>query len=286
MLSGIFQSHSAFFRRISGLLAFLAAAIWPSAWHYIKEFCRAALYDRALHVLTEYINYVMQYGVSVALVAFGLWLFWMTGRRSTRRSLILNRRLDASVADAPSIATTQKLEINVATMSNYDRDRRRREIDELIASITVGETLQSLKDAGALAHLLQSAIYTGHSVAEFKEELIKVQNALVAPGNERLQIANRYPEHHDILNLIERKDQIVADADSDPHDLGIWPPVHSYLANPNIPNEALTPPNVATWIFFKDTKVIRELNARLFGYCDWCEKVKAALVEKRRALDQ
>ena len=172
-----------------------------------------------------------------------------------------------------------------AALSDYDRDRRRREIDELIASITAGKTLQSLKDAGALAHLLQSAIYTGHSVAEFKEELIKVQNALVAAGNERLQIANRYPEHRDILNLIERKDQIVADAASDPHDLGIWPPVHAYLANPNIPNEALTPPNVATWIFLKDTKVIRELNARLFGYCDWCEKVKAALVEKRRALD-
>ena len=173
-----------------------------------------------------------------------------------------------------------------AALSDYDRDRRRREIDELIASITAGKTLQSLKDAGALAHLLQSAIYTGHSVAEFREELIKVQNSLVDAGNERLQIANRYPEHRDIFDLIERRDRIAADADPDPHDLGIWPPVHSYLANPNIPNETLTPPNVATWIFFKDTKVIRELNVRLFGYCDWCEKVKAALVEKRRALDQ
>jgi hypothetical protein len=172
------------------------------------------------------------------------------------------------------------------TMAHYDRDRRRREIDELIASITAGKTLQSLKDAGALAHLLQSAIYTGRSVAEFREELIKVKNSLVDAGNERLQIANRYPEHRDILDLIERRDRIAADADPDPHDLGIWPPVHSYLANPNIPNETLTPPNVATWIFFKDTNVIRELNVRLFGYCDWCEKVKAALVEKRRALDQ
>src|SRR5947208_3000592 len=49
---------------------------------------------------------------------------------------------------------------NIAEMSEYDRDRRKREIDELIASITAGKTLQSLKDAGALAWLLQSAIFT------------------------------------------------------------------------------------------------------------------------------
>jgi hypothetical protein len=166
-------------------------------------------------------------------------------------------------------------------MSEYDRERRKREIDDLVASITAGKTLQSLKDAGALAYVLQSAIFTLGSVAAFRNELIRVQNSLVIAGNERLEIANRYPEQRDILILIGRRDQI-ADGNPDPHDLQIWPPVHSYLDNPNIPDEAFR--NVAAWTFFRDTKIIAELNARLFGYCDWCEELKTALVEKRNAL--
>lgn len=190
-----------------------------------------------------------------------------------------NARIIPNIAPQPSAGAEAK--ISVVAMSEYDRERRKREIDELVASITAGKTLQSLKDAGALAYLLQSAIFTLGSVAAFRNELIKVRNSLVIAGNERLEIANRYPEQRDILILIGRRDQI-ADTDPDPHDLRIWPLVHSYLDNPNIPDEVFR--NVAAWTFFRDTKVIAELNAQLFGYCDWCDELTTALVEKRDAL--
>lgn len=217
--------------------------------------------------------------IPLAFIALCLagWIGYQTGTLRKRPGAIAEKV-------TPKADAVRKPEINIASMSAYDRERRKQVIDELIASITAGKTLQSLKDAGALAHLLQSAIFPRHSIAEFRDELIKVRNSMVDAGNERLQIANRYPEHRDILNLIERKDQIAEAADSDPHDLGIWPPVHSYMTNPNIPDDAITPPKITTWIFFKDTRVIGELNAKLFGYCDWCEKVKAALVDKRDAL--
>jgi len=122
MFFGIFQSRSALFQRISGLLAFLVAAIWPYAWHYITEFFRAILYDRTLHMLTEYIDYVLQYGVSVGLIAFGLWLFCITGRRSPIPARPIHHQPpDASAPPVPQAGSEAKSEINFATMSDYDR---------------------------------------------------------------------------------------------------------------------------------------------------------------------
>jgi hypothetical protein len=85
MLSGIIKSRLV--RRIGGLLAFLVAGVWLPVWHYIAEFIRAALYERILHVLTPDVDvllsleYALHYGIPVALVAVGLWLFLRTGRK-------------------------------------------------------------------------------------------------------------------------------------------------------------------------------------------------------------
>src|SRR5205807_1418103 len=54
------------------------------------EFIRAALYERILHVLTPdtgvlfTLEYAFQYGIPIALVALGLWLFLWTGRESIK----------------------------------------------------------------------------------------------------------------------------------------------------------------------------------------------------------
>jgi hypothetical protein len=74
-------------RRIRGALALIGAAVWPLAWHYFAEFVRAAVYERVLHMVSPQIeeiivDYVVQYGVTVALAGIGLWLFLHTGRAS------------------------------------------------------------------------------------------------------------------------------------------------------------------------------------------------------------
>jgi len=54
------------------------------------------------------------------------------------------------------------------------------------------------------------------------------------------------------------------------------------MTNLNIPSDALN--NVPTWIFFKDTIKVNELNEWLQRYIAWCEEVHSALIERRRAL--
>jgi len=93
-------------------------------------------------------------------------------------------------------------------MTEYDRDRRRREIDELIASITAGNTLKSLRDAGAFALLLQSGICPRRSTQELADEITNVRNSMVNADNERITIASKFPENLDTIrhNRMQRPD--------------------------------------------------------------------------------
>ena len=70
---------------------------------------------------------------------------------------------------------------------------------------------------------------------------------------------------------------------SSPRDLAGLLALHPYImTNLNIPSDALN--NVPTWIFFKDTIKVNELNEWLQRYIAWCEEVHSALIERRRAL--
>jgi hypothetical protein len=191
----------------------------------------------------------------------------------------------ANVTTTPSsVSAKAKTEISVAAMSDYDRGRRKREIDELIASITTGKTLQSLKDAGAFAWLLQSGICPRRSTQELADEIINVRNSLVNADNERLEIIRQFPENRDISDLMQCTDWPESEGAS-PRDLDPLLALHPYiLQNLNIPADALN--NLATWLFFKDTVIVAKLNAWLRGYGAWCDEVESALVEKRRVLGQ
>jgi hypothetical protein len=63
-------------RSFFGLLIFLAGPIY----HYFWEFIRAALYDRGLHMLSPHGSpeLAANYGLTLALVGVGIWLYWPT----------------------------------------------------------------------------------------------------------------------------------------------------------------------------------------------------------------
>jgi len=169
-------------------------------------------------------------------------------------------------------------------MSEYDRERRKQEIDDLVQSIVAGNTLQSVNRARRFAWLLHSAIHTGGSMATLGNEIIETLNSLVEADNERLTIERQYPENPDISALIECKDW-PEDRRTNPRDMALLRGLHSYVQQHrigNVPDDALN--NVPTWTFFRDTVRVTETKAWLQQYAEWCDHVQAALAEKRREL--
>jgi hypothetical protein len=64
-------------KRLGGLCSFLLAAIWALRW----EALRAYIYERGFQVLESAgIDPALHWGIPVALVAAGLFLFWRTGQ--------------------------------------------------------------------------------------------------------------------------------------------------------------------------------------------------------------
>ena len=94
--------------RIAILAAFFAAA----AYHYSFEFVRTIAYDRVLHVLNPYIDavtaeFLLNWGVTALLAAFGVYLFWKT--RPQTVGLNSSVRVEEPATDPDNANQTERL---------------------------------------------------------------------------------------------------------------------------------------------------------------------------------
>lgn len=74
------------FQRILGAISFVTGLLHIWFW----EFIRGIFYERIWHTLSPFVtpDAIAKYGVSLALAAFGTWLFWHTRPKPLAKAAI------------------------------------------------------------------------------------------------------------------------------------------------------------------------------------------------------
>jgi hypothetical protein len=153
-------------KRVLAFCSFVGGIAWPYLW----EFIRSWIYERAQHVIEQYIpsyDFVLHYGPAVVLGCIGLWLFHRAGHPA--EGVIPAQSIAPPQGPAADIAASEALDKRIFASVWHDGDapeNRDVTVGEAIAYLCFGEWGKRFLDAAQssahdanskLAEFLQSA---------------------------------------------------------------------------------------------------------------------------------